>query len=85
MWVMGEWSVVQWIVGVISFQNMYGLCGLKHHIVEMSPMRSGRTDKQTTRKDRATQLLICKKLNLTMFVSTASLVFSFNNRGLQKY
>ena len=34
MWVMGEWSVGQWIVGVISFQKMYGLYGLKHHIVE---------------------------------------------------
>ena len=27
---MGEWSVGQWIVGVISFQKMYGLYGLKH-------------------------------------------------------
>ena len=35
MWVMGEWSVVQWIVGVISFQKMYGLYGLKHHTVEI--------------------------------------------------
>ena len=26
----------QWIVGVISFQKMYGLYGLKHHIVEIS-------------------------------------------------
>ena len=25
VWVMGEWSVGQWIVGVISFQKMYGL------------------------------------------------------------
>ena len=39
---MGEWSVGQWIVGVISFQKMYGLYGLKHHIVdEMLPMRDG--------------------------------------------
>ena len=36
MWVMGEWSVDQWIVGVISFQKMYGLYGQKHHIVEIS-------------------------------------------------
>ena len=36
MWVMGEWSVGQWIVGVMSFQKMYGLYGLKHHIVEIS-------------------------------------------------
>ena len=27
---MGEWSVGQWIVGVISFQKMYGLYGLKY-------------------------------------------------------
>ena len=36
VWVMGEWSVGQWIVGVMSFQKMYGLYGLKHHIVEIS-------------------------------------------------
>ena len=36
MWVMGEWSVGQWIVRVMSFQKMYGLYGLKHHIVEIS-------------------------------------------------
>ena len=26
----------QWIVGVISFQKIFGLYGLKHHIVEIS-------------------------------------------------
>ena len=36
MWVMDEWSVVQWIVDVMSFQKMYGLYGLKNHIVEIS-------------------------------------------------
>ena len=36
VWLMGEWSVGQWIVVVISFQKMYGLYGLKHHIVEKS-------------------------------------------------
>ena len=36
MWVMGEWSVGQWIVDAMSFQKMYGLYGLKHHIVEIS-------------------------------------------------
>ena len=44
----GQW----WIMGVMSFQKLYNLYGLKHHIVElrryyvkveMSPMR----DKQT--------------------------------------
>ena len=28
---MGEWLLGQWIVGVISFQELYGLYGLKHH------------------------------------------------------
>ena len=48
MWVMGEWSVGQWIVGVISFQKMYGLYGLKHHIVEISGdvTDAGRTNEQ---------------------------------------
>ena len=36
VWVMDEWSVGQWIEGVIIFQKMYGLYGLKHHIVEIS-------------------------------------------------
>ena len=31
----GEEKVGQWIVGVISFQKIFGLCGLKHHIVEL--------------------------------------------------
>ena len=65
LWVMGEWSVGQWIVGVISFQKIFGLYGLKHHIVEMSPMRDG-TNKQTTSEDRATQLLIWETLSLAI-------------------
>ena len=65
MWVMGEWSVGQWIVGVISFQKMYGLYGLKHHTVEISGDVTD-PDNRTTRKDRATQLLICEKLSLAM-------------------
>ena len=36
LWVMGEWSVGQWIVDVRSFQKIFGLYGLKHHIVEIS-------------------------------------------------
>ena len=35
MWVMGEWSVGQWIVGVKSFAKIFGLCGIKGHIVEI--------------------------------------------------
>jgi len=41
--VLGRWArqcrvgqqVGQWIVGVISFQKIFGLCGLKGHIVEI--------------------------------------------------
>ena len=38
---------VGWIVGVVSFQKMYGLYGLKHHIVEISGdvTDAGRTTK----------------------------------------
>ena len=52
MWVMGEWSVGQWIVGVISFQKMYGLYGLKHHIVEISGdvTDAGRTNERTNER-----------------------------------
>ena len=28
VWVMGEWAVGYWIVGVTSFQKIYGLYGL---------------------------------------------------------
>ena len=35
VWVMGEWAVGQWILGVTSFQKIFGLCGLKCHIVEI--------------------------------------------------
>ena len=36
VWVMGECAVGHWIVGVTSFQKIYGLYGLKHHIVEIN-------------------------------------------------
>ena len=36
VWVMGEWSVGYLIVGVTSFQKIYGLYGLKHLKVEIS-------------------------------------------------
>ena len=53
MWVMGEWSVGQWIVGVISFQKMYGLYGLKHHIVEKSgDVTDAGRGEQTNNKQR---------------------------------
>ena len=47
----------QWIVGVISFQKIFGLCGLKGHIVEIRcdvTLVHGRTDARTTEcEDRA--------------------------------
>ena len=48
----------QWIVGVISFQKIFGLCGLKGHIVEIRwdvTLVHGRTDGQRTTEceDRA--------------------------------
>ncbi len=48
---------------------MYGLYGLKHHIVEISgdvTDADGRTNDQTTRKHRATQLLICEALSFAI-------------------
>ena len=49
---MGEWSVGQWIVGVISFQKMYGLYGLKHHIVEISGDVTDADGRTTNNKER---------------------------------
>ena len=53
---------------------MYGLYGLKHHIVEISGdvTDAGRTNKQTTSEYRATQLLICEKLSLAILTVTRS-------------
>ena len=60
-----EWPVGQWIAGDMSFQKMYGLYGLKHHIVEIS---GDVTDagRDGTSEYRATQLLICEKLSLAI-------------------
>ena len=56
---MGEWKVEQWIVGVISFQKIYGLYGLKHHIVEISGdvTDAGRTNNQTNKRQVKIELL----------------------------
>ena len=46
----------QWIVGVISFQKIFGLCGLKGHIVEIRwdvTLVHARTDGMTECEDRA--------------------------------
>ena len=47
---------------------MYGLYGLKHHLVEMSGdvTDAVRTDEGTTSKDRGTQLLICEPLSFAI-------------------
>ena len=49
--------VGEWIVDVISFQKIFGLCGLKCHIVEIwrdVTLEDGRTDEQRTEcEDRA--------------------------------
>ena len=34
MWVMGEWSVSQWILGVMRFPKIFGLYGVERHKVE---------------------------------------------------
>ena len=34
VWVIGEWAESHWIIGVISFQKIYGLYSVKHHKVE---------------------------------------------------
>ena len=34
VWVIGEWAESHWIIGVISFQKIYGLYSVKHHRVE---------------------------------------------------
>jgi len=47
---------------IITFQKIYGLYGLKHHIVEVRGDVTRRDDKRrTTMEDRATQPLGCWK------------------------
>ena len=61
MWVMGKWSMGRWIVGVISFQKIYGLYGLKHHIVEISGdvTDAGRTDEKFCNICDSGQISVC--------------------------
>ena len=33
---LGEWSVSQWILGVMRFQKIFGLYSVECHIVEIS-------------------------------------------------
>ena len=48
VWVMGEWAVGYWIIGVTSFQKIYGSYVLKHLEVEISEdvTEVGRTTNQ---------------------------------------
>ena len=57
MWVMGEWAVDQWIVGVTSFQKIYGLYGLKHHMGDVT-MRHGWTNNKGRKCNSASDLYI---------------------------
>ena len=52
---------------------MYDLYGPKHHIVEISGDVTDPDEQTTTRKHRATQLLICEKLSLPTMHCTLSL------------
>ena len=65
VWVMGEWSVGQLIVGVIhELSENVGLHGLTHHIVEISGDVTEAGQQTITREDSATQLVICETLAL---------------------
>ena len=63
MWVMSEWSVSQWILGVMRFQKIFGLYGLKSIYIGINAHVTD-AGRQTTSEDRATQLLICESLSL---------------------
>ena len=49
--------VGEWIVEVISFQKIFGLCGRKHHIVEIRGHVTRRDDKQQTNEQGKIVLL----------------------------
>ena len=51
----------QWIVGVISFQKIFGLCGLKGHIVEIRwdvTLVHGRTTTECEERARIRNILV---------------------------
>ena len=41
VWAIGEWAESHWIIGVISFQKIYGLYSEEHHKVEKWPYIKG--------------------------------------------
>ena len=54
---MDEWLVGQWIVGVISFQKIFGLYGLKGHIVEKRQDVTLVNDRRTTECENIARIL----------------------------
>ena len=38
-WAIGEWAESHWIIGVTSFQKIYGLYSVEHHKVEKWPYK----------------------------------------------
>ena len=66
---MGEWKVGQWIVGVISFQKIFGLCGLKGQSISVyCPHISARIQRLT----RGRQLLMARDYNTYIHTCTAA-------------
>ena len=56
----------EWIVDVISFQKIFGLCGLKCHIMEIwrdVTLDDGRTDGRTDKQRNVKIVLEFWKLN----------------------
>ena len=50
-------------------QKIYGLCGLKHHIVEIRDHVTGagqQTNNERTMEDRATQLMEARRLSFAI-------------------
>ena len=58
-WAIGEWAESHWIIGVTSFQKIYGLYSVGHRKVEISGdvTKVGRTDGRTNKQQRKIQLL----------------------------
>ena len=88
----------QWIVGVISFQKIFGLCGLRGHKVEIrwdvTIVDNGRTEcedrailKQNSQLDFAKEnrkdtLIFCEEMCLQTGVLSASVGKLTTNRRL---
>ena len=60
-----ESSVSQWILGVMRFQKIFGLYGLKSIYIGINAHVTD-AGRQTTSEDRATQLLICEPLSFAI-------------------